>query len=148
MLSIIEKVLLLQEVEILQSVSTEYLSQIAVITDELEFTEGDTIYNEGESAEAMFVVINGDVRIHRGEQEVLIAKPKSAFGIWALFEEKERVVSATCLTDTQLLCLEKDDFHDLLADHSEITRSVLSAMAKRLRSLVGRISLPGSSKKE
>jgi len=148
MLSIIEKVLLLQEVEILQSVSTEYLSQIAVITDEREFTEGDTIYNEGESAEAMFVVISGEVRIHRGEQEVLIAKPKSAFGIWALFEEKERVVSAICLSDTQLLCLEKDDFHDLLADHSEITRSVLSAMAKRLRSLVGRISLPGSPKKE
>jgi len=147
MLSTIEKVLLLQEVEILQSVSTEYLGYIAVITEEVEFQEGDSIYSEGEPADAMYVVIHGEVRLHRGDQEVLVAKPKSAFGVWALFDEEERVAAATCLTDSRLLCLEKDDFHDLLADHSEITRSVLSVMAKKLRGLVGRVSLPGAGKK-
>ncbi len=147
MLNTIEKVLLLQEVEILQSVSTEYLGHIAVITEEIEFQEGDIIYREGEHANAMYVVINGEVRLHRGDQEVLIAKPKSAFGVWALFEEEERVVTAACITDSRILCLEKNDFHDLLSDHSEITRSVLGAMAKKLRGLVGRVSLPNSGRK-
>ncbi len=147
MLNTIEKVLLLQEVEILQSVSTEYLGHIAVITEEIEFQGGDIIYREGEPANAMYVVINGEVRIHRGDREVLIAKPKSVFGVWALFEEEERVVTATCLTDSRILCLEQNDFHDLLADHSEITRSVLGGMAKKLRGLVGRVSLPNAGKK-
>ena len=147
MLSTIEKVLLFQEVEILQSIPTEYLGRIALITEEVDFREGDIIYHEGESATSMYIVIDGEVRLHRGEQEVMIAKHKAAFGVWALFEEEERMVTATCLSDSRLLCLEKDDFHDLLADHSEITRSVLNAMAKRLRSLVGRVSLPGKPKK-
>jgi CRP-like cAMP-binding protein len=145
MLSTIEKVLLLQEVEILKSVSTEHLGYVAAITEEIEFQEGDIIYSEGESASSMYVVISGEIRLHRGEQEVMIAKPKTAIGVWALFEEEEeRMVTATCLNDTKLLCLEKEDFHDLLADHSAMIRSVLSAMAKKLRGLVGRVSSPNS----
>ncbi len=142
MLSIIEKVLLLQEVEILQSVETEYLAQIAVITGESEFQSGDMIFSEGDSAQTMYVVINGEVRLHRGEQDVMTAVPKTAFGVWALFEEEGRVVTATCKEDSLLLVLEKDDFHDLLADHSDITRSILEAMTKKLRGLIGRVSLP------
>lgn len=147
MLSTIEKVLLFQEVEILQSIPTEYLGRIALITEEVDFHEGDVIYREGESAASLYIVIEGEVRLHRGEQEVMIAIPKAAFGVWALFEEEERMVTATCLSDSRLLCLEKDDFHDLLADHSDITSSVLNAMAKRLRSLVGRVSLQSKPKK-
>jgi CRP-like cAMP-binding protein len=143
MLSTIEKVLLLQDVEILKSVSTKHLGHVAAITEEVEFQEGDIIYSEGESATSMYVVISGDIRLHRGEQEVMIAKPKTAIGVWALFEEEEeRMVTATCLGDTRLLYLEKEDFHDLLADHSAMIRSVLSTMAKKLRGLVGRVSVP------
>lgn len=143
MLSIIEKVLLLQEVEILQSVSTEHLGYIAQITDEIEFQKNESIYREGDSADALYVVISGEVLIHRNNQKLLTAGPKSAFGIWALFDEDERVVSAASVSSCHLLCLAKEDFHDVLADHSEITRSVLSAMARRLRGLIDRVSLSG-----
>ena len=145
MLSIIEKVLLLQEVEILQSVSTEHLSYLAQITDEIDFHKNDSIYHEGDIADALYVVISGEVIIHRNNQKLLTAGPKSAFGIWALFDEDERVVSAVCASSCRLLCLAKEDFHDVLADHSEISRSVLSAMAKRLRSLIDRVRLPGTT---
>ena len=147
MLSTIEKVLLLQDVEILKSVSTEHLGHVAAITEEIEFQEGENIFIEGESASSMYVVVSGEIRLHRDEQDVMVAKPKEAFGVWALFEEEvERMVTATCLSDTRLLCLEKEDFHDLLADHSEMIRSVMSAMAKKLRGLVGRVSFPKGEK--
>jgi CRP-like cAMP-binding protein len=142
MLNTIEKVLLLQEVEIFESVTTENLGQIAVVTEVVEFGDGEVIYSEGDSATAMYVVVSGQVRLHRGDEEVMIAGPKSAFGVWALFEEEERVVTATCLADTRLLRLEKQDFYDLLADHTDITKSVLQSMSRRLRSLVGRVSHP------
>lgn len=145
MLSTIEKVLLLQDVEILRSVSTEHLGYIAQITDEFDCDEGEVIYHEGDAANAMYIVISGKVGIQHDDQDVMTVGPKSAFGIWALFDEEERVVTATCTSPCRLLCLTKNDFHDVLADHSEITRSVLSAMAKRLRSLVGRISHAGNT---
>ena len=143
MLSVIEKVLLLQEVEILQSVKTEHLSYIAQITDERDFSENEIIYHEGDNADALYVVISGEVGISRKSQKLMTAGPKSAFGIWALFDENERVVSAVCETSCHLLCLTKEDFHDVLADHSEISRSVLSAMARRLRGLIDRVALSG-----
>lgn len=140
MLSIIDKVLLLQEVEILQSVSTEHLSYIAQITDEIDFQTSEIIYREGDAADALYVVISGEVLIQRNSQKLLTAGPKSAFGIWALFDEDERVVSAVCASSCRLIRLAKEDFHDVLADHSEITRSVLRAMATRLRGLVDRMT--------
>jgi CRP-like cAMP-binding protein len=142
MLSTIERVLLLQEVEILQAVSTEFLGHIAVITEEIECSEGDTVYREGDPAEAMYVVVGGEVRLHRDDRTVMTAGPNDAFGVWALFEEEERLVTATCTKDTRLLCLTTEDFLDLLSDHSEITRAVLGAMARRLRGLAGRVSIP------
>ncbi len=141
MLGTIEKVLLLQEVDILQPISTEYLRQIASITKEIEYTRGESIYFEGDQADAMYVVIDGQVQIHREGRTLLTAKLNDSFGVWALFDEEERVVTATTLEDTRLLSLEKDDFLELLANHSEITESVLSSMAKRLRTLLGRVSM-------
>ena len=148
MLSIIEKVLLLQDVDILKTVSTEHLGYLAQLTDETEFDEGDTIYQEGDPADALYVVISGEVRIHHADKNILIANTNNAFGVWALFDEDERLVSATCTSFCRLLCLTKNNFHDVLADHSDISSSILRAMAKRLRSLIGRVSLSGSNQRE
>lgn len=140
MLTTVEKVIFLQDIDIFEYTSTEDLSHIAVITDEIEVKANKVIFKEGEFPDAMYMVIEGEVSLTRESQEVMIAKHKDVFGTWALFDDEPRVATATTLKDTRLLQIDKEDFIDLLADHVEITQSILKAMTKRLRKLMIRIN--------
>ncbi len=140
MLTTVEKVIFLQDIDIFEFISTEDLSLIAAITDEVEFNADEMIFEEGEISEAMYMVIEGKVRLTRGNQEVMVAQKKDVFGTWALFDDEPRVASAKTLENSRLLHIDKEDFIDLLADHVGITQSVLKTMVKRLRNLMTRIS--------
>jgi len=140
MLTNIEKVLLLQDIDIFEYTTTEDLSHIAAITEEVEFEAHSIIFKEEDISDSMYVVVEGKVKLTRDGQEVMTAANKDVFGTWALFDDEPRVVTATAITQTQLLRIDKDEFVDLLADHVAITQSILKTMAKRLRNLMRRIS--------
>jgi CRP/FNR family cyclic AMP-dependent transcriptional regulator len=135
-LTTVEKVIFLQGVDIFEYTSTENLAHIASITDEVEFQADHIIFKEGDFPDAMYMVIDGKVKLSRDGQEVMVAQKKDVFGTWALFDDEPRVATATTLELTQLLQIDKEDFIDLLADHVEITQSILKVMAKRLRKLM------------
>ena len=139
MLTVIEKVMVLQTVDIFSEVSTEQLSHLASVSEEVSFDAEQTFYEEGDPSNAMYLVLEGRIRLHRGSLEVTVAGPREPFGTWSLFDEEPRVTSATALEDSRLLRIDKEDFIDLLADHVEITQGVLKAMVKRLRGLAGRV---------
>jgi len=140
MLTTVEKVLFLQEIDIFEYTSTEDLSHIAAITEEIEFQPDETIYKEGDLPDAMYMVISGQVRLTREAEEVMVARAKDVFGTWALFDDKPRVATAATLEDTQVLRIGQEDFIDLLADYVAITQSILKTMVKRLRRLMTHIS--------
>jgi len=139
MLTVIEKVIFLQNVDVFSEVSTEQLACLAVISEEVSFATGGTIYREHDPSDAMYLVLEGRVRLHRQSLEVTVAGPGDAFGTWALFDDEPRVVTATPLEETRLLRVGKEDFIDLLADNVQITQGVLKALARRLHGLIGRV---------
>jgi len=141
MLTLIEKVLLLQEIDVFQNSTTEDLSHIAAITERVMFSKGDIIYEEGDISDSLYVVVDGRVRLHRGGTDIMIAEPKNVFGTWALFDHEPRVSAATALEDCTLLRLTKEDFYDLLADHSQITQGVLKTLSMRLRRLLQNVKI-------
>lgn len=140
MLTTVEKVLFLQDIDIFEFTSTEDLAHIAAITDELEFNVEEVISKEGDIPDSMYMIIEGQVRLTRGGEEVMVAKEKDVFGTWALFDDEPLVVTATTLEATRVLRIDREDFVDLLADYVAITQSILKTMAKRLRRLMTRIS--------
>ncbi len=139
-MTVIEKVMALQTVDIFSEVSTEQLSHLAVIAEEVTFQAADVIYKESDPPTAMYFVLEGKVKLHREELEVTIAEANDVFGTWALFDDEPMVVTATPMETTRVLKIDKDDFIDLLADYVQITQGVLKAMVTRLRGLVGRVS--------
>ncbi len=140
MLTTVEKVLFLQDIDIVEYTSTEDLAHIAAITEEIEFKTEEVISQEGDIPDSMYMVIEGQVKLTRGGEDVMIAQEKDVFGTWALFDDEPLVVTATTLKATRVLRIDKEDFIDLLADYVAITQSILKTMAKRLRRLMTRIS--------
>lgn len=140
MLTVVEKVIFLQNIDVFSEVPTEQLAALATIAEEVTVLKGDVIYREDEYSDALYLVLDGRVRLHQADREIAIAAAREAFGSWALFDEDVRLVTATAGEDSQLLRLYRDDFVDLLADHVQIAQGVLKTVARRLRSLVDRVS--------
>jgi len=132
-------VILLQEIDVFDQVPTEQLAYLAAISREVGFEADEVIYTENDRADALYLVLEGEVSLRRSEEEIARSSKQEAFGTWALFSEEPRVVTATALTDTRLLRIGRDDFVDLLSDNVQITQGVLKTMVDRVRSLVQRV---------
>lgn len=136
MLTVIEKVIFLQNVEVFSDVSTENLAYLAAIAEEVSTVTDEIIYHENEPSNALYLVLEGQVRQHRNGQEITVNNPKEAFGAWALLDTAPRVSTATALSDCKLLRIDREDFFDLLADHTQITQDVFKSVVQRLRMLM------------
>jgi len=141
MLTTIEKVIFLRDIDIFENSKTEDLAYIGAITEEVTFKKDDIIYAEGDISDSMYMVIDGQIRLSRDDKDVMIAKYKDVFGTWALFDDEPRVVTAVSESDSRLLVINREDFVDLLADHVQITESVLKTMTRRIRSLMSRFKI-------
>jgi len=139
MLSIIEKVIFLQDVDIFKHISSEDLSYVASITVEQNVEKDSVIYKEGDISDSMYMVIEGKVRLHVGESLVMIAELNDVFGAWSLFDDEVRLISATAFEESLLLKIDKANMIELLADHVGVTEGILKAMAKRLQNIARKV---------
>ncbi len=133
MLTILEKVLLLQNVDLLSLVPSEQLSYLAGIAAEIDVPPGGKLYSEGDAPDGLYVVISGSVLMRRGSDEIDRIAPNGAFGVWALFDDEPRLTTAESAAETRLLFVPRDDFYDVLSDHVEITEALFKHLVQRLR---------------
>src|SRR5437870_12220683 len=99
MISTVEKVLFLKSIDLFSQIPGEDLSQIALITDEVPFDEGDEIFREGDPGDTLYFVIDGKVRIHTGGEELAVLGGRQVFGEMALLDSEPRSASAGALSD-------------------------------------------------
>ncbi len=148
MLTTIEKVIFLQNVDVFSEVPTEQLAYLAAIAEEEVLIKGEDIYKEHDPADSLYIVLSGSVKLHRDEDEITTANTGGAFGTWALFDEKHRVSSATCVEESKLLRIDREDFYDILTDHVQIIEGIFKTLVKRLRGLLDRVEIDIPKKSE
>lgn len=136
MLTTVEKVIILQDIDFFEFTPTEGLAMIAAVTEEVHVKAGTDIFSEGEISDSIYMVVEGRIRLHRSAEEIAVVAEKEGFGTLALFDDEPRLATATASEDSYLLKITKEDFLDLISDHISITESVFKALVKRIRSLV------------
>ena len=58
---------------------------------------------------------------------------REVFGEMALLDAEPRSASVTADEETLLLCLDQEDFFELMEDHSAIARGIIQVLSQRLR---------------
>jgi hypothetical protein len=135
-MDLIEKVFLLQHVDLLQGARSAHLSLLASIAHEQDFNEGAVLLKQHEQTDSLYVVIRGTVELRGAQDQTITARENSAFGTWALIDRAPSLVTATCVEPTRVLRIERDDFDDLLNDNPELAIGLLQGVARRVRALV------------
>lgn len=133
MISTVEKVLFLKSVDLFKEIPGEDLAQIAQIADEVEFDVGQTIFKEGDLGEALYLILEGKVRIHRGDQTLAEIGEKECFGEMSILDSEPRSATVTALSDLVAIKIQREDFGEILASKSEIARGIITVLTSRLR---------------
>jgi signal-transduction protein with cAMP-binding, CBS, and nucleotidyltransferase domain len=136
-LNIVEKVLALEGVDLLSTLTPEQLARIAAIAQEVRYPPRQVVLDGAKAADALYVIVDGAVELSRSSEVLDIAGRNHVLGAWALFDENDPMpLTVTTVEDTLLLRIGREDFYDLLSDNSEITASIFSTLVKRFRKLV------------
>ena len=114
------------------------LEHLAEDVAQVNYAAGETIFNEHDLGDGLYVVETGSVRIWVMDEdvtEVTLAelKPGDFFGELAVLDRGERSSSATALTDTHLHKLSSDAFQQFLIDHPDASIDVICEIAQRMR---------------
>jgi CRP/FNR family transcriptional regulator, cyclic AMP receptor protein len=128
----------LARVPLFKRLEPHELEHLAEEVDQVNYQAGDTIFNEHDRGDSLYVVETGAVRIwvfDEDVKEVTLAelKPGDFFGELAVLDRGERSSSATALTDTHLHRLSSDDFQKFLIDHPDAAIDVICEIAQRMR---------------
>ncbi len=93
-----------------------------------------TIVRRGESAEAMYFIISGEVEVDIGMHPRRLG-PGDHFGEIALLKRTQRTATVTAITECQLMSLEVADLDRLLREHPKIHDELTRIMEIRLAEL-------------
>src|SRR5262249_12832267 len=136
MLSTVEKVLFLKSIDLFSQIPGEDLAQIALIATEESREPNEEIFAEGESGDALYLVLDGKVRVLRQERVIAELGERECFGEMAILDAAPRSASVTALSDTNLLKISREDFREIMAEKPEIANGIIKVLSQRLRSAI------------
>jgi serine phosphatase RsbU (regulator of sigma subunit) len=122
----------LKQVEMLHPVAMQTIAGIALVLKEEALPEGKTLFRKGDIGRCMYMIVEGQVKVHDGDHVFDTLGPTQAFGEYALLDAEARSASITAISDTRLLRFDQDDFYWLMGN-VEVAKGMMAVFTKRLR---------------
>jgi CRP/FNR family cyclic AMP-dependent transcriptional regulator len=128
----------LSRIPLFKRLTPEELEQLAQEVDQVRFDADETIFNEQDKGDALYVVESGSVRIWVLDEDVKPVtlaelKPGEFFGELAVLDRGPRSTNATAIVETALHRLSSDDFQKFLMEHPDVAIDVICEIGARMR---------------
>ena len=113
-----------------EGISPGGLRLLASIAREESYRAGNVVFREGTSGQALYLVLDGKIRISRevsgmGEEALAVLGPGEAFGEMSLIDSYPRSADARVHERCRLLVLEKEALEDLLFLEKDLAYEIL-----------------------
>lgn len=103
--------------------------------DIVELPANATVFSEHDPADAMYVVLEGEVELSLRGEPVGTEGEGGVIGEVAMIDSGEYGASATTLADTRLARLDHDRLRSVIEKNTDFSLHVMGIMARRLRAL-------------
>ena len=134
-LLLIEKVLVLKSLNLFKETPENILADLAPLMKEMEYEQGTEIFKEGETGDCMYIIQQGNIKIHKGNTTLAILKEKEVFGELSLLDADTRSASATADTDCILYKIDQEPFYELMDERPEVAKGFIKILCQRLRTM-------------
>ncbi|MFN2376149.1 MAG: cyclic nucleotide-binding domain-containing protein, partial [Candidatus Binatia bacterium] len=136
MLSPVEKMLHLRNLDLFEELTTPQLSELSRVVTEVRVGNGEAIVSEGEYDDSMYFIVVGKVLIVRGGQSVAELGVGDFFGEMSVFDGEKRSATAVALGEVRLLRLARNDLFDVMEDQPAIGIGICQILVRRVRNLL------------
>ena len=136
MLTTVEKVLFLKSIELFSQIPGEDLAQVALVAAEETREAHEEIFREGDPGDALYLVLEGLVRVHRGDHEIAKLGERECFGEMAILDAAPRSATVTADGEVALLKIGREEFQEIMADKPEIALGIIKVLSRRLRNAI------------
>lgn len=137
MLSTLEKILFLKQIELFREFNARELGIIAQKAAEKSFSRGDVIFRQGEPGDSLYLVVGGKVRVVREEgqkkETLAILEERTCFGEMAILSEEVRSATIEALETLTLLKIDREEFRQLILKKPEMAFPIFRILIERLR---------------
>lgn len=132
-MSPVEIALQIKSNPIFERLSTRQLMDLARVVREETYAAGGLIFQEGAEGSCMYLIVEGEVGILKGEQEIAHLGQRDFFGELALFEGVQRSATVVARTPLRLLRLERQELLSLIEELPAIAIGICQSLARRVR---------------
>lgn len=126
---------LLRTVPLFAGCSNKELDRIARSGDEVTMTAGTLIADQGQTGREAFIVLDGEVNVHRNGRKVTTLGPGSIVGELSLLDRGPRTATVTAATDVSLFVMAQRNFIAVLDDVPALSHKLLASLAAKVREL-------------
>ncbi len=134
-----ERIHQLGRVSLFTGTPSDLLAQIAELLQEVQFGKNETIFEKGQPGSCMYIVIEGQVRIHDGNHTLNRLSSRDIFGEMALLDASPRLAAATTLSAVRLWQLEQSTLYGLMEKRIEVAQGIIRVLLGWLRERVGEV---------
>ncbi len=129
---------LLSEIELFSELNEGELQEVAAHAQIRKVPNDTTIFYEGDPADAVFVVVNGRVKVvttsSDGKEFILtVLGAGQVFGEMGLLEAAPRSAAVITITEVELMVIKREDFDRLIESSPTISRKLMAILSRRLR---------------
>ena len=128
-----ERLDLLRGAPLFQGLSDQALGPIATASEPATFEDGAVLANQGDEADAFFVIVQGAADVVRDGEQVRKLSPGDYFGEIALVEGGPRTATVTANGAVEVLVVKRQAFQRLLSEHGSLRLQLLTSADQRLR---------------
>ncbi len=135
MYSELEKTAYLKSTDTFRDIPGEEVFYVAQVAEEQHLADGESLFEDGDPGHSLYALIEGEILLHRGGQEVNRMRPYDAFGEMAVINQAPRTLSASAVGPTILLRISEEDFLHVLETRAEVMKGVMGQVMQRLSRL-------------
>jgi CRP-like cAMP-binding protein len=143
-MSIEDDVALLERVPTLRLLGTAALRMLAIGSEQRDVARGDLLFNEGDDADAGFIVQRGAFRIGNGAGAEVVAGPGALIGELALVVAMQRPSTATALEHCSVIRVARSLFQRVLESDPAAARRLRDEFAGRTSQIASDILMAGA----
>ena len=143
-MSIEDDVALLERVPTLRLLGTAALRMLAIGSEQRDVARGDLLFNEGDDADAGFIVQRGAFRIGNGAGAEVVAGPGALIGELALVVAMQRPSTATALEHSSVIRVARSLFQRVLESDPAAARRLRDEFAGRTSQIASDIQMAGA----
>lgn len=116
------------------------MKKLASSVEVMTIPAGTLLFEKGEIGDSMYVVHSGEVKVHDGEMIFNHIGSGGTFGEMAVLDDDVRSASISAITQSVLLCINKNVLSDLISGTPDLSMSIICSLCSSMRNRVQDIS--------